>query len=480
MHQFIQKEYPQWFQPAVASQVITDLSRVCEPFDASRHFYVHDSIPHFVEKALPNLEESSLSTESDLKVDHAVFATCDSTPRCIDSNEVERELERTQEELYQTMCENDKALANLVVCLAAAEPNTNETLRLIDTCNRLQGELREYTYEKRPELIRVEEEEDNDATCEVCGDGNSDFGNMILFCDGCNAAVHQSCYDVTSLPKDDWFCNVCEDILMEKLGVTDLLHLVPKETAMNESGENDWENGSSCPILDRLHELRSQVYCCICGYSKGAMMPTLEPGKYAHVCCALWHPDVQVINTHPQCSQLHRVPLPESVLPENPVKEETVLIPLPASSASNKVPDRKAPFTLVQSPYAHLRSHVNQNRYLIDLSEMKPQQKSSVCQLCRRRCGTVPCCCSGCSRHVHATCALRYELDLFWNNKPGHNGASLDELLVDKVFFIHCFHHSGGCQGRDVPHKRAEGYQSPIGENHEITIGRRRKNEDHG
>lgn len=480
LHEFIHKEYPQWFQSTTSSQVVTDLGRMCESYDTSHHVYVHQDTPHFVEMGLSGIEEASLLAESDLKVDHAVFATCDSIPRYIDSNEVERELEQTQEDLFQTMCENDKALATLIIRLAAAEPASDETLRLIDTCKQLQVELQDYTFERRPELIHAEEEEENDAICEVCGDGNSDFGNMILFCDGCNAAVHQGCYDVTTLPKGDWFCNVCEDILMEKLGVTDLLHLVPKETTVNESSENDWESVSSCPILDRLHELRSQVYCCICGYSKGAMMPTLEPGKYAHVCCALWHPEVRVTNSHPLCSRLHRVPLPDPESTENPINEDTILIPLPNASTSETVQEKKERYELVPSPYAHLRSHMDQNRYLVDISEMKPQRKNTVCQLCRRRSGAVPCCCSGCSRHVHASCALRYELDLFWNNKVGHSGAPLDELLVEKDFFIHCFHHSGGCQGRDVPHKRAEGYKSPIGENHEVTIGRRRKNEDQG
>ena len=76
----------------------------------------------------------------------------------------------------------------------------------------------------------------------------------------------------------------------------------------------------------------------------------------------------------------------------------------------------------------------------------------------------MPCCCSGCGRGVHASCALKYELEMFWNNKIGHSGVPVEEVLVEKDFFIHCFNHSGGFQGRGVPHKRCDDYRSPLSE----------------
>ena len=561
LHNYIRREYPLWLSETGNEDHAntSDLGRSLQPFSVSRSVYFHNDVPHFVE--LPSEGEETQEVSSPLKLVHMALATYAEEPQFVDSNEVERSLEQAQEELYELMCQNDKSLSDLVVKLAAAEPASDETLGLVNECKRLQEELQDYTLSKRPELAREkEDEDDNDAICEVCGDGNSAYGNMILFCDGCNAAVHQSCYDVTELPKGDWFCNVCEDILIEKLGVKDILHVVPKEMSVAEgASEGDWE-GPSCPILDRLHELRSQVYCCICGYSKGAMMPTLEPGKYAHVCCALWLPDSRVTNTHPRCAELHRRPIlgaeslgecgaagvsqmsqqvsqvsqqasqqvsqvsqqasqqtsqqmsqqasqqtqqanasaaaqqtptsqqatpqPPTTSPHSP--DDTVLIPLQPENPPPQTMQPSTPaaptqrFELVESPYAHLRSHIDQNRYLVDLSAVKPQRKGAVCQLCRRRGGAVPCCSSGCTRYVHASCALRYELDMFWNNKIGHSGAPVDELLVDKDFFIHCFLHSGGNQGRGVPHKHAEGYRSPIGENEEVAVGRRRRKEDQG
>ena len=34
--------------------------------------------------------------------------------------------------------------------------------------------------------------------------------DMIVFCSGCNLAVHQSCYGIDEVPEDDWYCAVCQ------------------------------------------------------------------------------------------------------------------------------------------------------------------------------------------------------------------------------------------------------------------------------
>ncbi|KAJ1383964.1 hypothetical protein B484DRAFT_410963, partial [Ochromonadaceae sp. CCMP2298] len=61
--------------------------------------------------------------------------------------------------------------------------------------------------EGRPKA--VVEEEAEDAVCMVCFDGASVEGNRILYCDGCNATLHQLCYGVGVIPDGDFYCDRC-------------------------------------------------------------------------------------------------------------------------------------------------------------------------------------------------------------------------------------------------------------------------------
>lgn len=54
-----------------------------------------------------------------------------------------------------------------------------------------------------------EKEDEDDEVCSVCKKPDSKRGNQILFCDGCDMAVHQKCYNVPTVPKGDWFCRDC-------------------------------------------------------------------------------------------------------------------------------------------------------------------------------------------------------------------------------------------------------------------------------
>jgi origin recognition complex subunit 4 len=54
------------------------------------------------------------------------------------------------------------------------------------------------------------DEEQEEAACSICSKLTSRKGNQILFCDGCDKAVHQKCYEVPVIPEGDWFCRDCK------------------------------------------------------------------------------------------------------------------------------------------------------------------------------------------------------------------------------------------------------------------------------
>ena len=54
-----------------------------------------------------------------------------------------------------------------------------------------------------------EEEENDDVVCYVCGDGEYEDDNLIIFCSKCNITVHQKCYGVLVIPEEDWICHLC-------------------------------------------------------------------------------------------------------------------------------------------------------------------------------------------------------------------------------------------------------------------------------
>lgn len=85
--------------------------------------------------------------------------------------------------------------------------------------------------------------------CAVCHGDELDPGNAIVFCDGCNVAVHQECYGIAFIPKDAWFCRHC----MLRRGRRGL--------------------------------------CVFCPLQTGAFKQ-LDDGRWSHVVCALWIPEV--------------------------------------------------------------------------------------------------------------------------------------------------------------------------------------------
>ena len=114
----------------------------------------------------------------------------------------------------------------------------------------------------------VAEEEDKegqeDAVCMCCFDGSSLEGNRIMFCDGCNAAVHQACYGVSEIPEGDFFCDRCRAIQVM--------------SDNNEGGEEDAFDPD---------KVRDVIKCCLCPLYHGGFKPTTD-GRWIHLCCALW------------------------------------------------------------------------------------------------------------------------------------------------------------------------------------------------
>ena len=95
--------------------------------------------------------------------------------------------------------------------------------------------------------------EEQDSRCAVCDDGDCENSNAIVFCDGCDLAVHQECYGVPFIPEGQWLCRKCQ--------------LIGK----------------------------GSINCIFCPNTEGAFKQT-PTSKWSHLLCAIWIPEVSIGN----------------------------------------------------------------------------------------------------------------------------------------------------------------------------------------
>lgn len=89
----------------------------------------------------------------------------------------------------------------------------------------------------------------DDQNCSICNESECDNSNAIIFCDGCDIAVHQDCYGVLFIPEGQWLCRRC--------------------------------------MLNK----NKKITCQFCPSKTGAFKQTAN-GLWSHVLCGLWIPEL--------------------------------------------------------------------------------------------------------------------------------------------------------------------------------------------
>ncbi len=154
------------------------------------------------------------------------------------------------------------------------EHQADKRLQVISTqkqYNRILERRRE-----EQEAWELQQQQDDNAVCDICYDGESTGENRIIFCDSCNISVHQNCYGIEKVPSEDYFCHACTYFKSDKPQKEE--YLVQSDRRRKEAAST---KTSSLPIV-----------CEMCPRRQGAFIRTLMKKstevKWVHVVCAKW------------------------------------------------------------------------------------------------------------------------------------------------------------------------------------------------
>lgn len=92
-----------------------------------------------------------------------------------------------------------------------------------------------------------------DQKCVICDDGECDNNNVIVFCDGCDIAVHQDCYGVPFIPEGQWLCKACQ-------------------------------------------ASRTKLVACLFCPNRSGVFKKTDTGEWVHLICSIWLPEVSIPN----------------------------------------------------------------------------------------------------------------------------------------------------------------------------------------
>ncbi|UJR21433.1 hypothetical protein I4U23_024519 [Adineta vaga] len=162
--------------------------------------------------------------------------------------------------------------------------------------------LEYYTAEKIRLHLKQQSCEDDDIVCDICLLPDADDENEMVFCERCNACVHQNCYGISSVPNGTWLCKPCSVVrrpaclLCPKFGGP--MKCTPSGTIwchltcalwLPELKFGDYVKMEPILNLDKIPHARWTLRCVVCSTTEGACVQCAHKNCRTpfHVTCGL-------------------------------------------------------------------------------------------------------------------------------------------------------------------------------------------------